>query len=174
MEGVLHNVETYFKNQMEYEWLEDEQAKQIIADVDQSIVESPQCIRSEVLGQIPPTKLSGGTKALLLIWNLSDRIVNASNCGDNCAKWLREYHEEEDSGITVQCDKECVVLYGKDWQRKLQDSQCTFDPDVVITEDSNSGYDFYSQIVSNQTICTQAGGKSKVLKELQNICTRIF
>ena len=41
MEGVLHNVETYFKNQMEYEWLEDEQVKRIIEDVDQSIVESP-------------------------------------------------------------------------------------------------------------------------------------
>lgn len=101
MEGVLHNVETYFKNQMEYKWLEDEQAKQIIADVDQSIVESPQCIRSEVLGQIPPTKLSGGTKALLLIWNLSDRIVNASNCGDNCSKWLLEYGKQRDITINL-------------------------------------------------------------------------
>ena len=34
---------------------------------------------------------------------------------------LREYNEEEDSGITVQCDKKCVVLYGKDWEKKLQD-----------------------------------------------------
>lgn len=101
MEGVLHNVETYFKNQMEYEWLEDEQVKRIIEDVDQSIVESPQCIRSKVLGQIPPTKLSGGTKALLLIWNLSDRIVNASNCGDNCAKWLLEYGKQKDITINL-------------------------------------------------------------------------
>ena len=31
---------------------------------------------------------------------------------------LREYNEE-DSGITVQCDKKCVVLYGKDWDKKL-------------------------------------------------------
>ena len=77
MEGVLHNVETYFKNQMDYSWLEDEQAKHIIEDVDQSVVESPQCISSRVLGQIPPTRLSGGTKALLLIWNLEERGVNA-------------------------------------------------------------------------------------------------
>lgn len=34
---------------------------------------------------------------------------------------IREYNEEDDSGITVQCDKKCVVLYGKDWEKRLQD-----------------------------------------------------
>ena len=33
---------------------------------------------------------------------------------------LREYTEEEDSGISVQCDKNCVVLYGKEWNKKLE------------------------------------------------------
>ena len=101
MDGVLHNVETYFKNQMEYSWLESDLAKQIIEDVDNSVVESPQCIRSNVLGQIPPTRLSGGTKALLLIWNEMDRVVNASNCGDNCAKWLLKFGESRDITINL-------------------------------------------------------------------------
>ena len=101
MDGVLHNVETFFKNQMEYSWLESDIAVKIIEDVDKSIVESPQCIRSEVLGQIPPTRLSGGTKALLLIWNVDDRIVNASNCGDNCAKWLLEFGKQKDITINL-------------------------------------------------------------------------
>lgn len=101
MDGVLHNVETYFKNQMEYAWLEDELAKSIVEDVDKSIVESSQCIRSSVLGQIPPTRLSGGTKALLLIWNVEDRIVNASNCGDNCAKWLLTFGRQKDITINL-------------------------------------------------------------------------
>ena len=34
---------------------------------------------------------------------------------------IREYTEEEDSGITVQCDKKCVVLYGKDWEKRLKE-----------------------------------------------------
>ncbi len=101
MDGVLHNVETYFKNQMEYAWLEDELAKSIVEDVDKSIVESSQCIRSSVLGQIPPTRLSGGTKALLLIWNVEDRIVNALNCGDNCAKWLLTFGRQKDITINL-------------------------------------------------------------------------
>ncbi|MDD6065751.1 MAG: DUF4869 domain-containing protein [Firmicutes bacterium] len=101
MDGVLHNVETYFKNQMDYSWLEDEQVRRIIEDVDQSVVESPQCISSRVLGQIPPTRLSGGTKALILILNLEDRVVNASNCGDNCAKWLLEFGKQKDITINL-------------------------------------------------------------------------
>ena len=101
MDGVLHNVETYFKNQREYAWLEDELAKSIVEDVDKSVVESAQCIRSGVLGQIPPTRLSGGTKALLLIWNVEDRIVNASNCGDNCAKWLLTFGRQKDITINL-------------------------------------------------------------------------
>lgn len=88
MDYVLHNVETYFKNQMDYSWLEDEFAKEVIADVDKSEVLSSHCISSPVLGQIPPTALSGGTKALLLMKNQHDRVINASNCGDNCAKWI--------------------------------------------------------------------------------------
>lgn len=176
--------------------------------------------------------------------NLTVIKGNSATGKTTLLEMLREYQEEEDSGISVQCDKECIVLYGKDWQRKLQDitdsivfidesgrftksedfaktiqnsnnyyvivsreklsnlpysiqeiygirengkylglkseytlnefyhiygqdPQCTFEPDVVITEDSNSGYDFYSHIVSDQTVCTQAGGKSNVLKELQ-------
>lgn len=37
----------------------------------------------------------------MLIWNLSDRIVNASNCGDNCSKWLLEYGKQRDITINL-------------------------------------------------------------------------
>ena len=156
---------------------------------------------------------------------------------------LREYNEEEDSGITVQCDKKCVVLYGKDWEKKLQDitdaivfidesgrftkstdfasaiqhtnnyyvivsreklsvlpysiqeiygirengkymglkekytlnefyniygqqPQKIFKPEVIITEDSNAGYDFYSAFYKNIE-CISAKGKSNILSEIQ-------
>ena len=121
MDGVLHNVETYFKNQMDYSWLEDEQAKRIIEDVDQSIVVSPYCISSRVLGQIPPTRLSGGTKALLLIWNLEDRVVNASNCGDNCAKWLLEFGQQKD--ITIHLNH--IMDFGtNDFEIEILNNHC--------------------------------------------------
>jgi hypothetical protein len=101
MDGVLHNVETYFKNQLNYSWLNDDFVKEVIQDVDKSTVESVQCINSPVLGQIPPTSLSGGTKALILMKFLDDRVINASNCGDNCAKWILKLGEEQDLTINL-------------------------------------------------------------------------
>ncbi len=49
MENVLHNVETFFNNQYQYSWLEDDFVKELIKDVDKSIVESPERIKSPVL-----------------------------------------------------------------------------------------------------------------------------
>ena len=33
MDNVLHNVESYFNNQYQYDWLEDEFVKAVIEDV---------------------------------------------------------------------------------------------------------------------------------------------
>lgn len=157
---------------------------------------------------------------------------------------IREYNEEDDSGITVQCDKRCVVLYGKDWEGRLQEihdaivfidesgrfaksedfaraiqhtnnyyvivsreklsnlpysvdeiygirengkyvglkpeytqnefyhiygrkPQILFEPDVIVTEDSNSGYDFFSNVSTGRATCVHASGKSNIIKVLQ-------
>ena len=84
----IYNTNVYFKNTYESEWLESELAKKMIQDVDDSEVLGGECIKSPVLGQIPPERLSGGVKTLLLMLNEPDRIFNASTCGDNCAKWI--------------------------------------------------------------------------------------
>ncbi|MGX8704452.1 MAG: DUF4869 domain-containing protein [bacterium] len=49
--------------------METDLAKAIIRDVDRSEVLSGECINSPVFGQIPPERLSGGTKTLLLVFN---------------------------------------------------------------------------------------------------------
>ena len=63
---------------------------------------SGECINSPVLGQIPPERLSGGVKTLLLILNEPDRIFNASTCGDNCAKWILEIGRIKDVTINLK------------------------------------------------------------------------
>lgn len=55
----------------------------MIKDVDDSDVLSGECIKSPVLGQIPPERLSGGVKTLLLMLNEPDKIFNASVCADS-------------------------------------------------------------------------------------------
>lgn len=106
----IYNTNIYFKNSYEPEWIESELAKKIILDIDGSEVLSSECINSPVLGQIPPERLSGGTKTLLLIFNEPEHIFNASTCGDNCAKWLLEIGKQKDITINLRH----MMSFGKD------------------------------------------------------------
>ena len=106
----IYNTNVYFKNTYESEWLESELAKKMIQDVDDSEVLGGECIKSPVLGQIPPERLSGGVKTLLLMLNEPDRIFNASTCGDNCAKWILEIAKQKDLTINLRHMMNC----GKD------------------------------------------------------------
>jgi hypothetical protein len=41
-----------------------------------------------MLGEISAEKLSGRVKALLLMKKKLGKVFNASNCGDNCDRWM--------------------------------------------------------------------------------------
>ncbi len=109
-ENSIYNTSVYFKNTYEPEWLESELAKKMIKDVDNSDVLSGECINSPVLGQIPPERLSGGVKTLLLMLNESNKIFNASTCGDNCAKWILEIAKQKDLTINLRH----MMSFGRD------------------------------------------------------------
>lgn len=98
----IYNTNVYFKNTYDAEWIESDLAKKMIKDVDDSDVLGGECIQSPVLGQIPPERLSGGVKTLLLILNKPDKIFNASTCGDNCAKWILEIAKMQDITINLR------------------------------------------------------------------------
>lgn len=84
-EKTVCNIRSYFQSVFQPEWLNNQLAKDMILDVDKSRAIAPYCIESPVFGQISPFMLSGGVKALLLMQN-TGRVINASKCGDNCAK----------------------------------------------------------------------------------------
>lgn len=98
----IYNTNIYFKNTYDAEWIESDLAKKIIKDVDDSEVLGGECIQSPILGQIPPERLSGGVKTLLLILNNPDKVFNASTCGDNCAKWILEIAKIKDITINLR------------------------------------------------------------------------
>ena len=102
VKNSIYNTNVYFKNTYEPKWFESEIAKKMIKDVDDSDVLSGECINSPVLGQIPPERLSGGVKTLLLMLNEPDKIFNASACGDNCAKWILEIGKLQDLTINLR------------------------------------------------------------------------
>lgn len=95
---VISKIRDNFIHGFRNEWLEDPLVKEMILDIDKSVVESPYCIMSPVLGQIAPERLSGGVQALILMYK-TDFPVNASKCGDNCAKWILEIAKRKDLTI---------------------------------------------------------------------------
>ncbi len=101
MPEAIFNTEVYFKNVYDEEWLMDDFAKAVVKGVDKSEVMDKCLIHSPVLGKIPPLMLSGGTKTLLLIKNCPEQVFNASNCGDNCAKYILQIAKKRDVTINL-------------------------------------------------------------------------
>lgn len=100
-DNSIYNTSVYFKNQYKDEWITDSFAKKVIEDVDRSVVIDANSIQSPVLGNISPLQLSGGVKALLLMKHFPGKIFNASNCGNNCAKWILALGEEQNYTINL-------------------------------------------------------------------------
>ena len=102
MPEAIYNPAVYFKNTYDDDWIMDEFSKDMIKDVDKSIVIGPRIIDSPVLGGITPKELSGGVKTLILIYKMPDKIFNASTCGDNCSKWLLKIAEQKNITINLR------------------------------------------------------------------------
>ena len=101
MDNVIYNTSVYFKNRFKPQWMEDVRTIEMIKDVDKSTVLGTGAIDSPVMGIIAPVSLSGGVKTLILIDQIPEKVFNASNCGDNCAKWLLEIGREKDVVINL-------------------------------------------------------------------------
>lgn len=103
MEEAIYYPPVYFDNRYEDEWLTEELSVAMIKDVDHSEVISPHLIESPVLGPISPKQISGGVKTLILMaFDTSDKVFNASACGDNCAKWILKISQTKDLTINLR------------------------------------------------------------------------
>ena len=102
IENSIYHPPTYFDNQYEDEWIIDPLLVEMIKDIDQSEVISAHLIESPVLGPISPREISGGVKTLMLMaFDDSGKIFNASSCGDNCAKWIVDISTRKELTINL-------------------------------------------------------------------------
>ena len=102
MPEAIFNTAVYFKNVYEDEWITDPVAREMILDVDKSIVLDNAVIDSPVMGKIAPTELSGGVKTLILMKNERSKVFNASTCGDNCAQWILKLADMDELNINLR------------------------------------------------------------------------
>lgn len=103
MDDAIYHPPTYFDNRYEDEWITDPLSVEMIKDVDQSEVIGARLIESPVLGPISTRELSGGVKTLILMaCDNTNKVFNASACGDNCAKWILKIGREKDLTINLR------------------------------------------------------------------------
>lgn len=102
IENSIYHPPTYFDNTYEDGWITNPLSVKMIKDIDKSDVIGSRVIDSPVLGSISVKELSGGVKTLILMqFDESGRIFNASACGDNCAKWIYEISKHKDLTIAL-------------------------------------------------------------------------
>lgn len=102
LKNEIYSPPIYFDNQYEDEWITDPLSKEMIKDIDQSEVIGPHLIESPFLGPISTKEISGGVKTLILMaFDESGKIFNASACGDNCAKWIVRIGNRKDLTIIL-------------------------------------------------------------------------
>ena len=111
MDDAIYYPPVYFDNQYEDECITEPLTIEMIKDVDKSEVVSPHLIESPVLGPISVKEISGGVKTLILMaFDETRKVFNASACGDNCAKWILEIGKRKDLTINLRH----IMNFGKE------------------------------------------------------------
>ena len=119
MENVIFNNSVFFDNTYQDSWFQDDFTKRVIKDIDKGEILGPNCVTTKILGPIPPTKIAGGTKTILLMKFDNNHIFNASTCGDNCAKWILKIAKDKDLTINLRH----IMNFGKkDFTAKILNS----------------------------------------------------
>ena len=93
---------TWFKYNYDPSWFNDELVQEMIREVDHTEYVDGCVFNSPVLGMIPPERLSGGVKTLIMIYKMPERIFDATSCGPNCAHSLIEIGKRENVTINLR------------------------------------------------------------------------
>lgn len=136
MEEAIYHPPTYFDNRYEDEWITHPMTVEMIKDVDKSEVVGVHLIESPVLGPIAVKEISGGVKTLILMaFDETGKIFNASACGDNCAKWILKISKTKDLTINLRH----IMDFGQE----------TFEAEISNTGDIVHGMGEFVNIAGN-------------------------
>lgn len=91
----------YFNREKEKDWFNREDVREVIKEVDNTIVVKDEYLESPVFGGMSPDRLSQGCKAVILLYINPKCNVYASRCGDNCFPSILRLAEKTDVVITL-------------------------------------------------------------------------
>ena len=99
MEGELRTADGWFDTQLPDEYYTTEFSKKVIKDIDKSDVLSVNAVDSPILGIIPITGISSGSKGVIVL-RYTDKVVNLVSLGDNCVRSLLSILEEKELTVS--------------------------------------------------------------------------
>jgi hypothetical protein len=86
------------------DWFEDELVKEIVLDLDKSIVINHELTR-DYLGDLMNTlEISGSAKCLIMMYKIPNLLITGNHLGDNCAKWIIKLSQMQDCYMTLGYD----------------------------------------------------------------------
>lgn len=94
--NYIETPDLWFDSQSGEQYLAGDIERQMLKDIDNSIVLSNHAVENPIFGVIPPTDISGSIKTLILIKNDFEHIFNGSYMGELCAPWLQKLGESMD------------------------------------------------------------------------------
>lgn len=113
--NTVHDTGLLFRQTYDESWLSDHFVRRLIKSIDKSDVNG-QCIISPILGQIPPEYLSGGCKAMIMlykgVYEEYDRHFDMTYMGRNCEEWLYQISQMKD--LEICCTTQDNTFEGKD------------------------------------------------------------
>lgn len=80
----------WFEHQLDLTCLNNEFSKRVVLEIDKSEVVSENLIISPILGAIPPSMISGGSKTLITMMYDPSVKFDLAAMGDNCFRFLAE------------------------------------------------------------------------------------
>lgn len=128
---LIQNSDAVFQSDFNIENLVHPVCKKIVEFIDRSEVLYPGVIKSPVLGYIPPEKLSGGCKHVLLAWQ-GNYLHQSARMGENCVEpllWVAKdkdiylrcttvflgFFEQFDSGLFYSLEEGRVIQNPRDY-----------------------------------------------------------
>jgi hypothetical protein len=91
----------YLEKYATEEWFQNETTRQIILDTDNVMCNGMYDMNSKTFGQIDYTKLSTGTKNLIIGYNADNVTISATYCNDAGIQWLLRIGQQKDLTVDV-------------------------------------------------------------------------
>jgi hypothetical protein len=86
------------------EWFEDELVKEMVLDIDKTVVVNYKKSFDYLGDPMNTLDISGGAKCLIMMYKIPNLLISGNHMGDNCAKWIIKLGQMQDCYMTLSYD----------------------------------------------------------------------